>query len=72
MIYAGFFMNLIMVAVSLDRSPCLLLLWLFPFAFILRLLWMVFTNRESVFDAFKMNQWVGLLVAWVFAVMSVF
>lgn len=70
LIYAGFFMNLIIVSMTLNRPLYLVLLWLLPFGMVVRLLWMVFTNRESAFDAFKMNQWVGMLIAGVFAVLS--
>lgn len=70
-IYAGFLMNLILVSVTLDhRSWWWILVWLIPFAFVVNLLWKVFSNRESAFEAFIMNHWLGMIVAGVFGVLS--
>jgi 4-hydroxybenzoate polyprenyltransferase len=71
-IYAGFLMNLILVAITLDRSYWLLLLWLLPFLFIVNLLWKVYSRREAVFQAFLSNHWLGLMVALVFGLIVLF
>jgi hypothetical protein len=64
-------MNIIIVAVSMNHSPWLLFLWLLPFGFIIHLLYLVYLKRESAFQAFQENRWVGLMVALVFGICEV-
>lgn len=67
-IYAGFFMNLIIVALTIPGASWYILFLLIPFALVFKLLFHVYTNRSSVLEAFKMNNWVGLMIAGVFLI----
>lgn len=69
-IYAGFLMNLIMAAISLNYSPWWLLLWILPLGFIMRLLWKVFSGQQTPFQAFTQNHWLGAMIAGIFALMT--
>lgn len=71
-IYAGFFMNIIMVGLMMDSPWWFCFLWLLPFALVFRLLYLVWANRTHAITAFRFNHWVGLAVAGVLWVMQKF
>lgn len=63
-IYAGFFMNIILVGLMLSSPWWYVFLWILPFGLVFRLLYLVWCNRAHAITAFRFNHWVGMAVAF--------